>query len=159
MKILLFFISPLLAVFTPNTAPSPPVYPRNPIDESSGALINPAVTDATAEASHWLNLIDQGQYGAAWLDAGPLMKDILTESQWIGAMDEVRSPFQNAISRKISHNQSISVLPHGTKGNFMLVEYNTQFSGNSNGKERLILMTNPLGEWRVISYDVKSRNR
>ncbi len=159
MKNLLFlFVTPMLAVFTPNTAPNPPVYPPNPIDPTQGATTNPAVTEAMDEASHWLNLIDQGQYGSAWLDSGPLMKDIITEQEWIGAMDEVRAPFGNVRTRKVARNQSISALPHGTKGNFMLLEYRTQFSGNFTAKERLILMTDSLGQWRVISYDVKSAN-
>src|ERR1700722_13596200 len=141
MKNLIFLLlSPMLAVFTPRTNPVPPIYPRDPIDTSQGAVTNPAVTEAMDEASHWLNLIDQGQYGSAWLDSGSIMQDIITESQWIGAMDEVRAPYSNSLSRKKVSTQSITTLPHGTKGNFMLIDYRTQFSGNFSGKERIILM-------------------
>ncbi len=161
MKNLIFFLlSPMLAVFTPRTNPIPPVYPRDPIDTSQGAITNPAVTQAMDEAQHWLNLTDQGQYGSAWLDSGTLLQDIVTESQWIGAMDEVRAPFGNGVlSRKKVSSQSITQLPHGTKGNFMLIDYRSQFSGNSSAKERVILMTDALGQWRVISYDLKPANR
>jgi hypothetical protein len=157
MKILLLL--PFFAVFTPHSQPVPRVYPARPDDfvkDNEGSTSNPAVTQAMAEASHWLNLVDQQQYGPAWLDSGPLMKDIINEQEWIGAMDYVRAPFGNNLSRQLNKSRSISALPHGTKGNFMSLEYRSQFSGNHGAIERIALMSDSLGQWRVISYDIRS---
>lgn len=129
-------------------------YPVSPFDTSRGGTTD-KVTSAQDEAAHWLALIDQGQYAAAWMDSGPLLKDIITQDEWVGAMTAIRRPFGNVLDRKRSLNQSTSSLPNGTKGNFVILTYRTKFSRNITGTETVVLVTNQLGQFRVISYSIK----
>jgi hypothetical protein len=112
-------------------------------------------TETSSEAGHWLNLVDQRQYGPAWLDAGPLLQDVLSQQAWVGAMHFIREPLGNVLSRTIVSNEETSALPHGTRGGFMILNYRTQFSHSRYGLETVILMRNHNNLWRVISYTVK----
>lgn len=129
-------------------------YPVSPFDTSRGSTTE-KITSAQDEAAHWLALIDQGQYAASWMDSGPLLKDIISQTEWVGAMNAVRRPFGNVLDRKKALNQSTSSLPNGTKGNFIMLTYTTKFSRNVTGTESLVLITNQLGQFRVISYSIK----
>jgi hypothetical protein len=128
-------------------------YPVTPFDTTQGRTTDPVVA-AQDEAAHWLGLLDQGQYGPSWLDSGSLMKDILSEQQWMGAMQANRKPYGNVLSRRPGPNASTTTLAHGTKGNFMVIRYDTLFSRNIRATETLILMQNQLGQWRVVSYTI-----
>ncbi len=132
----------------------PPERNLNPYDTQGGST-SPVYSDALSEASHFLNLIDQNQYGPAWQDAGPLLKDCVTEDQWIGAMYKTRRPLGNVRSRKATGQQIQDRLPHGTRGYFVLLRYDTQFAGSNKGREELALMRDEFGRFRAVSYYVR----
>lgn len=129
-------------------------YPVSPYDTTQGRTTDPVVA-AQDEAAHWLGLLDQAQYGPSWLDSGPIMKDLISEKQWIGAMIANRRPYGSVMSRRPNGNASTTTLTYGTKGNFMIVHYQTLFSRNIQAEETVILMQNQLGQWRVISYSLE----
>src|ERR1700733_5403735 len=102
----LFLLTPLTLFAAYETAPLFPThgqetsvpYPISPYDTSRGGRTDPVVA-AQDEGAHWLQLLDQQQYGPSWSDAGSLLKDIISQNQWIGAMSVVRRPFGNVLSR------------------------------------------------------------
>lgn len=132
-----------------------PVYPVPPTDTTGGRTTQTSFTEASSEASHWLTLIDQKQFQGAWDDSGPLLKDVIGPAQWDAALSGTRTRLGNVLSRKLTTHQSLSALPHGTRGNFIIIEYQTQFSWNIRGTETVTMMTNERGQWRVIGYSLK----
>jgi len=157
-----FFLLPSLALPAPETPPLTPTFgqetsvphPVSPFDTARGSTKDPFVA-AQDEAAHWLALLDQQQYGPSWLDSGSFLKDVVTQNQWIGAMQATRKPFGNVLSRSLTKNSSITQLPNGTKGNFIVIHYRTLFSRNVQAEEVIVLMTNQMGQWRVVSYLTK----
>ena len=149
-KILLF--SPLLLT-TSLFADTDASYPPN-LHETVGKT-SPMFSSASSEASHWLALMDQHQYGAAWLDSGPLFQDLITQDQWIAAMQALRRPLGQVRTRQVTTHQATQTLPGGTQGYFMIIRYNTSFSGKSSMIEILKLMMISHEQWRVISYTFK----
>lgn len=146
-----FLIALLFAI--PLFGDSNASYPPN-IYETEGGQKAPVTSEANAEAVSWLTLLDQGQYGSAWLDAGSLMKDIVTQEQWEAAMQALRQPLGNVTARKTGTSQTTQSLPGGTRGNFVVINYETSFSFKPTATEKVTLMTNALNQWRVISYDI-----
>jgi len=132
-------------------------YPPNP-QETEGGKRAPTFSDANAQAIYWINLIDQQQYSSSWLAAGGLLRDVITQDQWAAAMQAVRRPLGTVSSRKVSSHQTAKNLPYGTKGNFMIIKYETNYSRKPNSIETITLMTEGrLGQWKVISYQIGKR--
>lgn len=141
----------------PSTPPAPAQPHSNPqvLQESGqGVVKSDATTEARAEGSHFLNLIDQGQFEAAWSDAGALFRNLVDRKIWAAGMNAVRKPMGYVSTRKIGNYSRLKALP-GVPGNFMVIDYRTTFSRKSNVTERLILTPNELDEWRVISYQIR----
>lgn len=139
---------------TPGGVAKESVYPLPSTDITQGRTSNISVTEAQDEAAHFLNLIDQAQYGNAWSDASTIMKDVIGQNQWIGAMTTTRKSLGNVLSRKLVSNQSRNTLPYGTQGNFMILVYRTLFSWNVYKDETIILTPDQKEQWRVINYSL-----
>ncbi len=146
----LFLSSPLLA-------DSSPAYPPNPFDNQGGKT-SPAFSAANAQAIYWINLIDQHQYGASWGEASGLVKDVTTREQWAAGMKAIRTGLGVVTSRKVTAHQAVTGLEYGTKGNFMIIKYATNYQRKQNMTETIVLMTEgKLGLWKVVSYKISSR--
>ncbi|NGX61196.1 MAG: hypothetical protein K940chlam9_00677 [Chlamydiae bacterium] len=149
----LFFLA-----VTPVWADSNASYPPNPY-ETQGGKKAPTFSDANAQAIYWLNLIDQQQYSATWLEAGGLLRDAVTQSQWAAGIGAVRTPLGTRRSRKVASHSYATELPFGTKGNFIIIEYDTQYAKLTQGVERITLMTEgPYAQWKVVAYDIQRRS-
>lgn len=152
---ILLLVGSSLCAQPPNPPPSPiATPPPNPYD-SGGGMKSPTFSQASAEASHWMTLIDQAQYPGSWLDAGPLLQDVITQEEWVAAMQGIRRPLGIPRARKVVGGSTTEVLPRGTRGNFVTVIYNTDFSGKSGVTEIVTLMMVQYDQWRVISYSLK----
>jgi len=147
----------LLFLSTPLFADTSAAYPPNPY-ETKGGKRAPTFSEANAQAIYWINLIDQHQFAASWLEASGLVKDITTRKQWAAAMKETRSELGTVNARKVSSHQTAKELPGGTKGNFMIIKYETSYSRKPNMVETITLMTEGrLGLWKVVSYKIGNR--
>lgn len=144
---LLLGTSPFLAVSNADSPPTPYV--------DQGEKKSAMFSAASSEASHWLNLLDQSQYSASWLDAGPILKDVITKDQWKAALQATRRPLGLVNSRKVGEHQAKESLPSGIKGNFMVIQYETDFSAKKGAVETVTLMMIKNDQWRAISYSVK----
>lgn len=144
----------LLLTSLVNAQPPPAMAPPNP-NETRGGVTNPLFAAASAEASHWMTLIDQGQFASSWLDAAPLFKDIITREQWVAAMVATRRPLGNVRARQVGRSEASQSLPGGTQGAFMIIRYNTDFANRSGLEETVTLMMIRNDQWRVVSYSVR----
>lgn len=148
--LLLFLISPLFA----DTSAA---YPPNPY-ETQGGKRAPTFSSANAQSIYWINLIDQQQYSASWLEAAGIVHDITTQEQWAAGMRASREGFGFVSSRKVTSHQTAQHLPGGLRGNFMIITYETNFSKKPYQVEHVTLMTEGrLGLWKVVSYRIGNK--
>lgn len=145
----LFFVNSSLSADT--LRPYSPHYP----EPSASNDREPNFTEANAEAMHWLNLIDQFQYGPSWLDSGALFRDIITQEQWIAAMTDLRTPLGTLRTRKLAKYTETNRLTFGTEGHFMIITYRSEYSKRANAVEEVILKAeDQLQLWKVIHYQI-----
>jgi hypothetical protein len=147
-------VSILFLLFQTAWADSSAALPPNPY-ETQGGTKSPVFSAASSESSHWLGLMDQSQYGPAWSDSGPLMHDMMTQAQWVQAMNGVRKPLGQVRTRRVGSHRTLQSLPGGSKGLFVVIEYHTSFSSKPTATETVTLMMIAHDQWRVISYDVR----
>jgi hypothetical protein len=120
-----------------------------------GSKTDPAFSESNAAAMHWLNLIDQYQFSGSWLDAGSLLRDVVSQDQWVAAMEGTRKRYGNVRTRKIKNFTRTRSLSFGTMGDFMVITYHTEFSKKANLLEQIVMMTEgPLKLWKVVHYQI-----
>jgi len=139
---------------------NPPPAPKNRranLANEPGKTTRGLQTDEPGQqAIYWLSLTDQGQYAASWLAASAFLQDVVTQDQWTAAMNSVRSKLGNVQSRQLQGSKKITQLPHGTRGNFVSVSYQTQFTKTGNSTEVVILsQEGSTGQWKVLSYAIQ----
>lgn len=130
---------------------------EDPKQSSDSRTTGSQFTGASAQASYWLGLLDQRAYGASYSQAGGLLQDIISANIWVAAMRETRGSLGNNTSRKMSSHSLINQLPHGTKGKFMRIKFDSTFSSKGQVQEEVIMIQQgDRGQWKVISYKILS---
>jgi hypothetical protein len=127
----------------------------------SGALLVAAETAEVAEnageksATAWLALVDAGKYGESWDGAAELFRQAMTRPQWEGTLDKVRTPLGKMVSRKLKAAKFMRDLPGAPAGDYVVIQYDTNFAAQSGATETVTPMKDKDGAWRVAGYFIK----
>jgi hypothetical protein len=115
--------------------------------------------DATAKAEsvaiQWLALTDSANYAASWDQSASLAKTIVAKADWESALEQTRSPLGTVKSRKLKSAQFTKSLPGAPDGEYVLIQFETQFEGKPDALETVAPMKEKDGSWRVSGYYIK----
>ena len=112
------------------------------------------VSSGSSEARAWLNVIDAGKYIESWQKADALFKTQLAQQQWHDALNDVRTPLGKVITRSELHSKKYSSLPGVPDGEYIVIQYHTEFLNQKSSTETLTLSKNS-GQWRAVGYFIK----
>lgn len=121
----------------------------------SPTAVDARLAAGRAAAETWLKLVDSGQYGESWDAAAELFRKTLTRKQWIDALGQVRTPLGALASRKFRASAVFTDLPGAPTGEYVVIEYDSQFATGGAMTERITPMKDPDGVWRVSGYFVE----
>jgi len=110
---------------------------------------------AEASARSWLALVDAGKYGESWDEAAAPFRSALSREQWIQALEKVRRPLGKALSRKLRAAHEATEIPNAPRGEYVVIQYDTDFADRSGAVETITPMKDPDGRWRVSGYYIK----
>ena len=113
------------------------------------------VAKAEASASRWLALTDSAGYAASWEQAAGLFKAAVSKSSWESAMQDVRAPLGAVKSRKLKSAQFTKSLPGVPDGQYVVVQFETQFENKESAIETVTPLKEKDGSWRVSGYYIK----
>ncbi len=137
----LFPLVLLLAIgFTLAGAPLPAEGPENAAEQSAKA---------------WLALVDAGKYGESWSSAAEAFKAVLSQAQWQEALEKVRAPLGKVVSRKLKGAKFTREIPGAPAGEYVVIQYDTDFEKKSGAVETITPMKDKGGAWRVSGYYIK----
>lgn len=134
------------------------IYPQSQMENAQvdNRTLGSDFSAAKAQAVYWLSLLDQQAYSASWRQAGGLLQDLVPNNTWTAAMKSIRGNLGNNTSRSVASHNTSSRLPHGTKGTFMTITFNSSFTAKTSVKEKVILMAEGgQSGWKVISYSIQ----
>jgi hypothetical protein len=115
-----------------------------------------AATQAATEAvTQWLVLTDGGKHADGWSQAATAFRGAVTQPQWEGAMQAVRTPLGAVKSRKLASAQYTRSLPGAPAGEYVLVQYQTDFANKAGVVETVVPMREADGSWKVSGYAVR----
>ena len=110
---------------------------------------------AEAAAGQWLTLIDSAGYAASWEQAAGLFKAAVSEQDWEKAIQGVRNPLGAVKSRKLKSAQFTTSLPGAPDGEYVVIQFETQFENKASAVETVTPLKDKDGVWRVSGYYIK----
>lgn len=106
-------------------------------------------------AESWLALVDSGKYAESWDEASQLFKSAVTKDQWFDALGKARTPQGKVLSRKLKSATYTKTLPNAPDGEYVAIQYDTNFEHKSGATETIVPMLDKDGKWRVSGYFIK----
>jgi len=110
---------------------------------------------ATLTSGEWLSLVDEGRYGESWDQAAGFFKNAVPQKQWLRSMDAFRSPLGKLVRRKLKSSTYTQSLPGAPDGNYVVIQYETEFEKKKSAVETVTPMLDKDGKWRVLGYYIK----
>ena len=132
----------------------------SPASAASAAAMPVAATEAQVAAAveaanSWLALMDAGQAGESWDAAAPILQAAVTRANWIDIGKSVRAPLGEVKSRKLGSSGYTRSLPGVPAGEYVVIEYATDFAGRAGVVETVVPMRLPDGSWKVTTYRLR----
>ncbi len=103
----------------------------------------------------WLAIVDAGRYGASWDASAALFRKSLTKPQWEAALEKARAPLGRVVSRSLASSQPATQLPGAPAGEYVVLQYATDFEKRKGMTETVTPMKDPDGTWRVSGYYIR----
>lgn len=109
--------------------------------------------ETRAAATHWLALIDAGDYPAAYALEPDRLRAATTQAQFNRSMEGRRAPFGKMLSRNFIGAAFTRKLTGSPDGHYESILFRTSFAHKSVAAERIILSLES-DAWRVVDYRV-----
>jgi hypothetical protein len=110
---------------------------------------------AEKASTSWLALVDAGKYAESWREAAELFRQAVPQTQWPGMVEKARSPFGKLVTRKLKSAKLTHELPGAPAGDYVVIQYDTDFEKKTGATETVTPMKDKDGVWRVSGYFVK----
>lgn len=107
---------------------------------------------AVEAAAEWLSLVDEGKYEESWEETASFFKEQITKEKWVEAMRQIREPLGEVVLREVGRQEHTTVLPGAPDGEYVVIQYNTDFENKELAIERITPMLDKDGQWRVSGY-------
>jgi hypothetical protein len=110
---------------------------------------------AIASAEKWLRIVDRGKYSESWEESSEYFKQAVQQDQWEQAVQAVREPLGELISRKVKSATYTTSLPGAPDGEYVVIKFSTSFENKKSGIETVTPRMDNDGVWRVSGYYIK----
>ena len=121
----------------------------------AGRAQDAATRPAQDAALAWLALTDSGQYAPSWDQAARVFRASVPKATWSSAMNSVRAPLGALRGRKLKSATCTRSLPGAPDGEYVVIQYETQFQNRPAAVETVTPMHEPDGSWKVSGYFIK----
>lgn len=120
-------------------------------DEPAPQDLRPAMRAAEA----WLETVDSGRYGVSWDAASTIFQDAIPRLRWEATVQGIRESLGPVIARKLRSATYATVLPGAPEGEYVVIQFNTQFDKRPLSVETVTPMLQKDGSWKVSGYVIR----
>lgn len=110
---------------------------------------------AVASAEKWLGLVDSGQYAESWKAAATYFRNNVTGQKWNEAMEGMRKPMGELVSRKLKAAAYKTSLPGAPDGEYVVMQFDSSFSNKKSAVETVTAVLGKDGKWRSVGYFIR----
>ncbi len=125
------------------------------------AFVQPLWADSTKEldarkaSDAWLSLVDEGKYAECWQNTSSNFKNVIDKDQLEKALNAVRRPLGDILTRKAISQNYTKDLPGAPDGEYVVIQYKSSFSNKASAIETVTPSLEKDGIWRVSGYYIK----
>lgn len=136
---------------------SAPVHAQEaaPAVSPAAAQAAPQIAPASEAATRWLAVMDAGQAAEAWDAGAPVMQAAITRDMWNKVGTDARAPLGAVKSRKQTSANFTKTLPGVPEGEYVVIQYATDFANRAGVTETVVPMRLPDGSWKVTTYLIR----
>jgi hypothetical protein len=113
------------------------------------------VSAATRAANAWLSELDQAHYAESWDDAAKVFRDAVPKATWVTQAKAVLEPLGSVVHRELKTATFTHSLPGGPDGDYVVIQYDTQFTQKAHAVETVTPQKDASGVWHVSGYYIK----
>ncbi|HTD07151.1 DUF4019 domain-containing protein [Undibacterium sp.] len=114
-----------------------------------------AIGKAQDAAKIWLALVDSGEYAQSWEQSAKLFQAAVSKTKWESTIQSARSPFGTMKARTLMSAVYMQTLPGAPEGEYVVIQYDSQFTKNAHTIETVTPMREKDGTWKVSGYFIK----
>ncbi len=107
---------------------------------------------AETAAGEWLQLVDAGKAAESWQALAGASRQQISQWKWRLGFGLAGRKFGALTARKLRSAQTSDKSPGGRPGEFVLLEYDTTSAKIGPVVEKLTVMHDTDGQWRVAGY-------
>jgi len=123
---------------------------------SSPSLASESEENAAIAASkQWLSVVDKGQYGQSWDQSATFFKTNVKKKDFESKLKATRGAFGEIISRRLKSKQFTTTMPGAPDGKYVVIQFDTSFSGKKDAVETITPVLDKGGQWKVSGYFIK----
>lgn len=122
---------------------------------SAPALDAAGTAAANGAASGFLALLDAGNFADSWSQAAALLRGAVPQEHWNGVVGSMRKPLGDVKSRKQLSSTYTRSIPGAPDGEYVIVQYQTEFANKAGAVETVTPMREADGSWKVSGYFLK----
>jgi hypothetical protein len=111
-----------------------------------------AVTEATAVARAWLQLVDAGRPAVSRASAAPALRETIGAREWERALGAVRGPLGSLRSRTLRGRATVEAFPGVPPGPYVVLHFASAFERRPGVIETVTTCLGDDGRWRVAAY-------
>lgn len=117
---------------------------------------NPETTAAAqAATTAWLKKLDASDYSGTWETAASIFKSAASSTAWQQASQSARAPLGPLRKRKDKSASFTRTLPGAPDGQYVVIQYDTEFKNKANAVETITVAQDQDGAWRVAGYFIR----
>ncbi|MCL7486667.1 MAG: DUF4019 domain-containing protein [Desulfobulbaceae bacterium] len=121
----------------------------------AGAANDEATAQAIMAAEEFLLLLDTVQYVRSWDGEASFFKSQVPRDTWIKQISSLRPALGKVITRLILDARHVTKLPGAPDGQYVVIQYNTNFENKREAVETVTPMLDKDGKWRVSGYYIQ----
>jgi hypothetical protein len=110
------------------------------------------IDDARVSAIEFLALVDGREYDKSYLTASSVMRDEVSQEDWVAHVSNLRNPLGQLDQRTENLSVFHESLPDAPPGEYVIFNYESSFQNNKYATEVVAVAKGNDGVWRVVGY-------
>ena len=111
-----------------------------------------SIETATAAAADFLALVDERQYAKSYSTASTILREEVSQEDWVTHVTSLRDPLGQVNERSISSSEFHESLPEAPAGEYVIITYDSSYENNKFAAEVVAVAKGNDGVWRVVGY-------
>jgi hypothetical protein len=107
---------------------------------------------AVESSEQWLQIIDAGNYAEGWENSSEYLKHSVPKDSFKQSLQGMRAPLGKMKNRTFASAQYTTRLPAAPGGDYVVVQFKTEFENKELGVETITAQKEKDGQWRISGY-------